>query len=1276
MKMKIGFGRFFLVLALLLLALQFPFGPSKWTPAPGKFWGDTAAASQSSGYLYWPDPSQNIPASAGMGSTACIGDCNQGDIYFLIGIIPEYPLPAMYEYTPWGPSAMYHCAKQWDSAQWDTWCDVSPISSVRCKVGIPGLPPWNNLETFQCVAVGKNAANNKYFIPLSQLYTYGFFGSRGLDPNDSDRCNLEEAVNTQVDNNLCLDSSADLKSGNLYHSQQVGPLTFSYNSLDASGGPLGIGWTHDFNVSIITNADGSLFLRRGDGGRVWFSPSGGVYYPDANSGDTSTIVKNADGSYTRTTKYAKVYNFNSSGQLTSIVDRNGNTTTLTYTGNNLTGITDSTGRTGGIGVSGGQIVSVTDFSKNVSTITYSPAGLISSIADPLGNTWNFQYDSNNRMVQKTDPSNNPVSYTYDPTSGMLTSSTDPNNMVISIAYDYADGISTVTEKDKGVWTHTYDKTFNVPLQITDPYGNKTTYAYDSNSNLLSITYPDKTGKSFTYDSNRNVLTVTDAAQRKTTLTYNSQNRVTTLQDTGGGWTYFTYDANGNLSSYQDPTGAPTQIYRDSKGNITSVIDPLQHKVQYGYDQYNNVISVTDPTNVPVNFTRDIMGNILSLTDALSNKTNFTYDADGQLTAAADPLGNPTSFAYDKNGNRHSVTDALQNPTTYTYDYRGRPTRKADALNKITYFSYVDTGCPSCGGGGEKLTSLTDAVNSTTNFAYELRGLLTSITDPLQNITSLTYDVNGRPTNSTDRNGTALAYAYTPTGMLQSITYPDSSQTTNTYDNLDRLTQLIDSIGKSSFSYDADGRILGFTDADGFALSYLYDAAGNLTQITYPDGSPVTYAYDAANRLQTVTDWLGGQATYTYDQDGRLETFTQFNGITTTYTYDIASRLTGIGSAAASYQFTLDGDGNRINSTESQPINPTASNGVSAVYTYNSKNDRLLSAGPLSYTYDNEGQLVNAGVTCLTFDYNHRLVEIGSDTQFSYDGRGHRLIATRAGVTTQYIYDPWGNLMADVDSNGVTHKYIYGKGILAVATSSARYCYHFDGTGNTVAITDMTQAIVNSYAYEPFGQILSQQEAVTQPFKYVGQYGVMAESNGLYYMRARYYDPSVGRFISEDPLGFGGGDVNLMAYVRNNPVNHVDPFGLSQIVFGRSTGQILVYPGGPYTQGPPQVFPAANNVTNPTGDPLTPNTHGPAPDGTFPMGPVINTGTDVNSPMGTGFASISLPAGPNGQRTGVGLHAGRADAGGPQHVTWGCVRTNESALDALRADPPTTITIQP
>jgi len=216
----------------------------------------------------------------------------------------------------------------------------------------------------------------------------------------------------------------------------------------------------------------------------------------------------------------------------------------------------------------------------------------------------------------------------------------------------------------------------------------------------------------------------------------------------------------------------------------------------------------------------------------------------------------------------------------------------------------------------------------------------------------------------------------------------------------------------------------------------------------------------------------------------------------------------------------------------------------------------------NYTYDDEGRLQAAGSASFTFDCDQRLIGIDTGTQFFYDGRGNRLKAIRGGVTTFYIYDPWGNLLAEADANGITRKYVYGNGLLALATSSDLYCYHFDATGNTIALTDMAQTVVNSYAYEPFGQVLAQQESVAQPFKFVGRYGVMAEPSGIYYMRARYYDPSVGRFISEDPLGFGGGDVNLYAYVGsvekpfietnlydytdNDPINRIDPLGLQSV----------------------------------------------------------------------------------------------------------------------------------
>jgi RHS repeat-associated protein len=167
--------------------------------------------------------------------------------------------------------------------------------------------------------------------------------------------------------------------------------------------------------------------------------------------------------------------------------------------------------------------------------------------------------------------------------------------------------------------------------------------------------------------------------------------------------------------------------------------------------------------------------------------------------------------------------------------------------------------------------------------------------------------------------------------------------------------------------------------------------------------------------------------------------------------------------------------------------------------------------------------------------------------FAYDGAGNRIAATRNGVTTRYIYDPAGNLLATADENNTILSYfVHGQGLLAMVTpDNQTYCYHFDGTGNPVAMTDSSQYSVNSYAYSPFGMIIGENETVDQPFKYVGQFGVMAEPDNLYYMKARYYDADTARFISEDPIGFEGG-INLYAYCLNNPILFIDPLGVCSI----------------------------------------------------------------------------------------------------------------------------------
>ena len=513
------------------------------------------------------------------------------------------------------------------------------------------------------------------------------------------------------------------------------------------------------------------------------------------------------------------------------------------------------------------------------------------------------------------------------------------------------------------------------------------------------------------------------------------------------------------------------------------------------------------------------------------KQNMTYRSGDYSQKIYPPDIDKYIADYDAYGNSHTSQTASHPVITYAYDTIGR------------------------------MTGLTDQVGSTTSFIYDKRNLLQSKTDPLNKQATFYYDNAGRLSYKIDRKNIRIDYAYTPTDKINTITYPDASQVIFTYNNLDQLTAMQDAIGTASpYVYDAAGRLTSMTDSNGYTISYAYDAAGNLTELTYPGNKKVIYTYDKLNRLETVrVEWLNQTALYSnYDVAGRLRTFTNFNGTVTTYDYDNANRLTsisnqGVNGTIAGYNFVeLDANGNRKRIEQTEPYAPAIGEGATVDYAYNAKSNRLTSAGSTTFTYDDEGQIATSSANTYTFDYEHRLKTIAGTNaaQFYYDGSGNRLKAVRSGTETRYIYDASGRLLAEADSsNNISRFYIYGNGLLAMVTPAGQtYCYHFNGVGSTIAMTNSSKNIVNQYSYDAFGNIPNpnQQETISQPFKYVGQYGVMTEPNGFYYMKARYYDPTLGRFISEDPIGFDGGDVNLMAYVGNNPVRYIDPWGLFAI----------------------------------------------------------------------------------------------------------------------------------
>lgn len=424
---------------------------------------------------------------------------------------------------------------------------------------------------------GKDASNN-IVSPGSYTVTLTAKTADGLC-TDSKTLNITVVKPKEKDKGPCKDpcgcnqtetnSKVNLKSGNYYHTQSVITkpeslyLDISYNSLESLDTPMGKGWTYTYNIGLTESAD-NIALKLSEGDVLYFILTGNAYLPASTSNDTTSIIKNADGTYTRSFKSGLTQTFSSTGQLTTITDPNGNKTTLTYSGSDLTTITDPTGRAITITSTGGRINSIKDPAGRTTTFTYT-SNLLSSITDPAGNSWNYTYDANGMMIQKTNPAEYQSSNVFGAT-GKNISSTDPEGKTKTISYDSA-STSTVTEKDGSTWTRTYDPIINAPTATADPLGNITTKTFDTKGNLLTITTPDGRTTSYTYDSNNNTLTETDPLGKTTSYTYNSLGQVLTATDPDAHTTSNRYDAKGNLLQITDPAGAKTVFTYNTKGKI-------------------------------------------------------------------------------------------------------------------------------------------------------------------------------------------------------------------------------------------------------------------------------------------------------------------------------------------------------------------------------------------------------------------------------------------------------------------------------------------------------------------------------------------------------------------------------------------------------------------------------------------------------------------------------------------------------------------------------------
>ncbi len=806
---------------------------------------------------------------------------------------------------------------------------------------------------------------------------------------------------------------------------------------------------------------------------------------------------------------------------------------------------------------------------------------------------------------------------YDPLSDLTTDRRDPNGLTwlgedplsrptrtfydqsgkIALAAPQGDATEIVLA-DANTELYTYNN-YNEALTYIDPDSNVASYTYGGTDGTPSVgslltdvkcpcnliqQNPQPGEFQLSYNRRGYQDTFTDPNSNVTTIGYGAYAAPASVQyaaDVTGGTkptVTLTYDGAGNQLSYEDALANTTSYMPDNLGRVLYQTAPTGGQISYSYDTAGNPLSLQDPVQNLTQYQYDAMNRVVKMIAPGTLTTSYTRDADGNITDVIDPdiLGDgqhrDRHFIYDNAG--RLITEQWLDGSTVTY----QANYGYDAASELISASDQT-------GGGATISSYT--------FTYDARGRLASTQENnIPGVGSVTlryqYDANGNRTEMYDNLSPAgtTAYAYGPGNILtemamQAAGATDLLDVTFTYDSQDPEERLT-GIQRSASASDTADTTYGYTNRN--LLSSI--------QHSYPGGS-VSFSY-------------------TYDLDGQVHTYSGPDG-TMSYVYDAAGQLSTVyGSHPETYSYDLNG--NRQTANGHTYGNPGPAN-------------ELTSDGVYTYTYDNVGNMLtktgmeNGLTTAYSFswDFQNRLKEVKktqnggtsvlADDTFSYDVFGRRI--GKVDKTGNQVWTVYAGANPYVDFTGSTSltlatRYLYGPGtdqLLAItdANGNNTIWYLTDLLGSVRKVIGDSGSVKASLTYDSFGNIVS--GTPYNRFTYTGR--EWDSEIGLYYYRARYYDPTTGRFVSKDPAQFAGGDPNLYRYVDNQPATGTDPTGLQGYQYRTIPPQNTDWPFfpapfspyNPYPRFPPLIITVP--PLEPTGPPLLP-LPGPAP---YPPGSI-------------------------------------------------------------------------
>jgi RHS repeat-associated protein len=928
------------------------------------------------------------------------------------------------------------------------------------------------------------------------------------------------------------------------------------------------------NVTATTNALGGITLSAYD---LSNNKTNEITYLGGQPYATNRYVFDTNGlmlvSY-NPLGYSNVFTYNTDGQVITSTDPRGNTSTNYYDGNtgSLTGTIDALG--------------------HATTNVYNDQSLLAWSQDAVGTITANSYDGDGNLTATATLDASGIlstnSFTYDD-NGNRTSSTvwrkvgaAWTNATTTYVYDGQNRVVQTINPDGGTNSVFYNE-IGKQAQTIDPLGRVTGYTYDEQGRLTQTTYPDGFSESSAYDAGGNRTNSVDKLGRPTTYVYDALNRLVQTVYPDNTTNSTVYDVLGRVQFSVDARSVTNAFGYDAAGERIAVTNAWGTSQQMtngsGFDANGNQTTFTDARGHTTTTVFDSLNRSVEVDYCDGTKTQTGYDATGRRVAETNQDTIVTRFGYDGAGRLVAVTNAfgvsaVQMVTQYQYDEAGNQTVQVDALNRTNSFAWDGLG---------RRTAHTLPGGQTESFGYDPAGNLTNYTSFNGVVITNQYDCMNRLTSRASLNGYQVSFAYSPTGQRTNMT--DASGTTAyLYDSRDRLTN----------------KLVSWSGGFSRALSYGYDANGNVTNIlsSTSGGANLKYSYDPLNRITNVLAGGSQAASYGFDANGNLQSLHYANGTYNLCQYDNLNRLTNLvwntlvnlqEVTLASFYYQLGKTGNRTNLSENvygaartyawsydalyrlrqETISSIGANsyGLDAVGNRTNRTAGLdsLPAQNFSYSandwattdaYDNDGNTLwttNAATAIgpYYYDVENRLTNYNNSVFLGYNGDGIRVSKTAGGTATLYLVDdrnPSGYaqvLEESTASGGTTNlSRVYNWGLSLISqreAGGALYYFGYDGHGNTRLIGNTS--VANTFAYDAFGNLIASNGIPQTTYLYCGEQ--FDPDLGMYYQRARYYQPGTGRFWTMDTYeGDQEAPLSLHKYLycQGNPANGGDPSG--------------------------------------------------------------------------------------------------------------------------------------